>query len=87
MAKSTNTKVTHDNAYYDELVKVYLFKDNDKYKDDLFVAVNGVSMMVPRGVEVEIPRKFANVIKYSEIQSGHAADYQTKLQENSNIEA
>ncbi len=87
MSKTSTNKVIHDKAYYDEPVKVYLFKDNDKYKDDLFVAVNGESMMVPRGKEVEIPRKFANTIKYAEIQNGYATEYQIKLQEGSNIES
>ncbi len=81
MAKTENNKPVHDSAYYNELVKVHLFKDNDKYKNDVFVAVNGVSMMVPRGVDVEIPRKFAEVLRNSEIQNGYAAEYQLKLQE------
>ena len=32
-----------------DLVEVYLFTDGEKYKDDVFVAVNGVGMIVPRG--------------------------------------
>lgn len=84
MAKTENTKPESTNAkskaYYNELVKVNLFKDNDRYKDDVFVAVNGVGMMVPRGKEVEIPRKYAEVLKNSEIQDGFAAEYQLKLQ-------
>ena len=51
-----------------ELVPVKLFKDNDKYKDDVFVAVNGVGMIVPRGIEVKIPRKYAVALDNSQIQ-------------------
>lgn len=66
--------------YYDEKVKVKLFKDTGRYKDDVFVAVNGVGMLVPRGVEVEIPRKYAEVLMNSEKQASFAIEYQTKLQ-------
>ncbi len=66
--------------YYNEKVKVKLFKDTGRYKDDVFVAVNGVGMLVPRGVEVEIPRKYAEVLMNSEKQASFAIEYQTKLQ-------
>ena len=68
------------NKYYNEKVKVKLFKDTGRYKDDVFVAVNGVGMLVPRGVEVEIPRKYAEVLMNSEKQASFAIEYQTKLQ-------
>ncbi len=91
MAKTENTKTenikTNSKDYYNELVKVNLFKDNDKYKDDVFVAVNGVGMLVPRGKEVEIPRKYAEVLRNSEIQDGYAVEYQLKLQEQANSSA
>lgn len=69
-----------ENAYYNEPVTVKLFKDSGKYKDDVFVAVNGVGMIVPRGVDVEIPRKYAEALKNSELQDSFAAEYQAKLQ-------
>ena len=66
MAKATENKETKkDAAYYSELVTVKLFKDNDKYKDDVFVAVNGGGIIVPRGKEVPIPRKYAIALKVS----------------------
>jgi len=73
-----NTFSTKD--YYNELVCVKLFKDNNKYKDDVFVSVNGVGMIVPRGVEVKIPRKYAEALQNSEQQNSFAAWYQMKLQ-------
>lgn len=85
MATKNTTKTTkfenlaQENAYYNELVTVRLFKDSGKYKDDVFVAVNGVGMIVPRGVDVEIPRKYAEAIKNSELQDSFAAEYQAKL--------
>lgn len=66
--------------YYNELVCIKLFKDNNRYKDDVFASVNGVGMIVPRGIEVKIPRKYAEALYNSEQQNSFAAWYQTKLQ-------
>ena len=55
-----------------EYVEVKLFKDNDKYKDDVFVAVNGENCVIKRGERVKIKRKFAEVLDHSEHQ-----DYET----------
>lgn len=83
MAKATENKETKkDAAYYSELVTVKLFKDNDKYKDDVFVAVNGVGMIVPRGKEVQIPRKYAIALKNSEAQDSFAAQHSMELAKN-----
>lgn len=59
-------------AYYNELVEVKLFKDNNKYKDDVFVAVNGENCVIKRGEKVRIKRKFAEVLENSDLQ-----DYET----------
>ena len=61
-------------AYWNELVKVKLFRDNNKYKDDVFVSVNGENCVIKRGVEVEIKRKFAAVLDKSDLQ-----DYETSM--------
>ena len=61
-------------AYWNELVKVKLFRDNNKYKDDVFVSVNGENCVIKRGVEVEIKRKFADVLDKSDLQ-----DYETSM--------
>ena len=83
---SKQTTKTNDSAnaksYYSELVKVKLFKDNDKYKDDVFVAVNGVGMIVPRGKEVEIPRKYAIALQNSQAQDSFAAQHASELAKN-----
>ena len=51
-----------------DTVRFTLFKNNDKYKSDLFVGVNGKSYLVKRGVEVELPRGVYETIKNSEAQ-------------------
>lgn len=55
-------------------VPVHLFKDSHKYKDDVFVAVNGVGMQIKRGVKVEIPESFAEVLEHSMQQDAQTAD-------------
>ena len=47
---------------------VRLFKDNDKYKDDVFVAVNGERIQIKRGETVMVKRKFADVLEQSMTQ-------------------
>ena len=49
----------------EELVSVRLFKDNDKYKGDVFVAVNSQSVLIRRGERVAIKKKFAEVLEQS----------------------
>ena len=61
-------------AWYNEKVPVRLFKDNGKYKDDVFVCVNGRSMLIQRGKTVMVPRKFALVIEQSDEQREKAAN-------------
>lgn len=60
--------------YWNELVKVKLFKDNNKYKDDVYVSVNGENCVIKRGQKVQIKRKFAEVLDKSDLQ-----DYETSL--------
>ncbi len=59
-------------AYMNEYVDVKLFKDTGKYKDDVFVSVNGETCLIKRGERVKIKRKFAEVLDASDFQ-----DYQT----------
>ena len=44
-------------------VRIRLFKDNSRYKGDLFVSVNGVNYKIRRGVEVEVPPEVAEVLE------------------------
>lgn len=47
------------NAEGEKPVTIKLFKDNDKYKDDVQVAVNGKMYVIQRGVPVTVPQKVA----------------------------
>ena len=59
-------------AYMNEEVEVKLFRDNDKYKDPVFVGCNGETIAIQRGERVKIRRKFAEILDHSELQ-----DYET----------
>ncbi len=52
----------------EEYIEVKLFKDNDKYKDDVYVAVGNQNCLIKRGVPVRIKRKFFNVLTQSNEQ-------------------
>lgn len=52
----------------EEYIEVKLFKDNDKYKDDVYVAVGTQNCLIKRGVPVKIKRKFFNVLTQSNEQ-------------------
>ena len=62
-------------VYLNEYVAVKLFRDNDRYKDDVYVAVNGQNCLIKRGEWVKIKRKFALVLDQSEIQDMQTAEY------------
>nr|DAH16041.1 MAG TPA: hypothetical protein [Caudoviricetes sp.] len=53
------------NDELEEYTMVRLFKDSDKYKDDVFLCVNGENCVVKRGVPVKIKKKFALILEQS----------------------
>ena len=61
--------------YLNDYISVKLFKDNDRYKDDVYVAVNGQNCIIKRGEWVKIKRKFALVLDASEIQDMKTAEF------------
>ena len=61
-------------ARLEEKVPIRLFKDNDRYKDDVYVCVNGERLLIKRGENVEIPRKFALVLEQSAQQDTATAN-------------
>ena len=64
--------IAADKARGEELVEIKLFKGDGKYKEDVFVSVNGENCVIQRGKRVKIKRKFAEVLDHSEHQ-----DYET----------
>ena len=66
--------VAEENARLDEYVEVELFRDNDRYKDDVFVAVGGENCLIKRGEPVRIKRKLALVLEQSRRQDIKTAE-------------
>lgn len=60
--------------YLEERVSVKLFKDNDKYSQDVFVSVNGENCIIKRGKTVLVKRKHALALNQSEAQDNYTAD-------------
>ena len=69
-------------ARMNELIPIYVFKDKDKYKDDLIVSVNGKAWQIQRGVEVMVPRYVAEVIRNSQIQDASTEETIRQLEKN-----
>ena len=66
--KKTTEQEEKIKAYMEQKVPFYAMKDNDKYKDDIFVSVNGDNCLIKRGEQVQIKRKFFEVLKNSDRQ-------------------
>lgn len=80
--EKTATKVdtrARAKARNEEYVGIQLIKDNDKYSEPLFVAVNGENCVIQRGIPVRVKRKFLNVINESFEQDGRAVAMMEKL--------
>lgn len=73
--KEQSEAVKRANAAGEQYVTIKLFKDGGKYKDDVFVAVNGEGCSVPRGIPVRIKKKFADVLEQSDIQDFETTQY------------
>lgn len=69
-----------------ELVPFFAFRDNDKYKDDIFVGLNGKGYQIQRGKQVMIPRGVYNILirsmrqdeRTSEMMASQARQYAEK---------
>ena len=68
----------------EEKVEFTLFKDDGKYKDDLYVCVGGMSYQIKRGVPVKVPKSVYEAIRNSEKQDREAADRLAALREKAN---
>lgn len=59
----------------EKLVRYKAFKDNDKYKDDITVIVNGRIWRIQRGVWVDLPQYVIDVLEQGNDQDLAAANY------------
>ncbi|MBQ4137674.1 MAG: hypothetical protein IJD67_06140 [Clostridia bacterium] len=50
----------------DDYIEIRLFKDGERYRDDVLVGINGYMCRIKRGIPVKIKRSFAKIIAESE---------------------
>lgn len=55
-------------------VSIHLFRDNERYKNDVFVCVNGKTALIQRGKTVEVSPDIAEVLENSMQQDAATAD-------------
>lgn len=79
--KACSVKADTDNemkkkaeAWLEEEVQIVLFKDGEKYKDDLVIGLNGTNVVIKRGIPQKIKRKYALLIEQSQYQEIVASD-------------
>lgn len=77
--RQTSKRKADPEAYYREPVPVMLMKDNNRYKDDVTVTVNGTNYQIQRGVSVMVPRSVALVLERSHQQELEAQAYVESL--------
>ena len=58
----------------DGKVDFYAFKDTNKYKDDIFVGVNGKAYKIQRGKHTRIPKAVAEILENSMEQDARTAE-------------
>lgn len=56
---------TSPSTQKEKMVKIKLFRDDERYKAPVFVGVNGRTWLIPRGVEVEVPECVDEVLRNS----------------------
>ena len=62
-------KVKQDNSGLSgKKVTVHEIYDGDKYKEDIFVGLNGKNYVIKRGVDVEVPEEVAEILRRSHEQ-------------------
>ncbi len=52
---------------------VNIFYDGEKYKEPVFVGINGMTWLIQRGVDVEVPEEVAEVLRHEIEQDKNTA--------------
>lgn len=68
--KKTETDVNQ----HPSTVKIKLYKDRGKYANDVVVIINGMSYLIKRGVEVEVPYEVAEVLRNADDMRAETVD-------------
>lgn len=76
----TKTKTKKNSLFPDEPLVTIKIPITRTEKDDVWVAVNGKSIQIKRGVEVEVPKCIAEVLEHSEKMLIEAMEYEASIQ-------
>ena len=68
-----NTGNTESCTSATDMVEIEIFKDSDRYKDDVVVALNGKVYVIKRGVRVKVPRAVKEILDHSREQDQQTA--------------
>lgn len=64
----------------DDMVWIEIFKDTDRYKDDVVVSLNGKVYVIKRGVRVKVPKAVKEILDHSREQDQQTALLQEELE-------
>ena len=78
MAEATKTTTKATETEKEKLVKIRIPRGRDN-QDDVFVGVNGRTWLIKRGVEVEVPKCVAEVIRNAEEAEEAAYAYEDSV--------
>ena len=63
-----------------DLVPITLFKDNDRYKDDVKVGLNGKLYVIERGKTVMIPKPVREILDHQAEQDRRTANMISQME-------
>ena len=76
----TKSKTKKNTLFPDEPLVTIKIPITRSEKDDVWVAVNGKSIQINRGVEVEVPKCIAEALEHSEKMLIEAMEYEASIQ-------
>ena len=78
--KSTTTKVKKSKLFPNEPLVTINIPITRSEKEDVWVAVNGKSMQIKRGIDVEVPLCIAKALEHSQNMLIEALEYEASAQ-------
>lgn len=81
MAETKTTKTKKSKLFPNEPLVTIKLPITRTEKDDVWVAVNGKSMQIKRGVEVEVPLCIAKALEHKEKMLIEAMEYEASIQD------
>jgi hypothetical protein len=82
--KTTTTKANKSKLFPNEPLVTIKLPLSRAEKDDVWVAVNGKSMLIKRGVEVEVPKCIYEVLQHKEEMLMKAIEFESNAMGKAN---